>query len=245
MTAALNCPSEAPLLQLCGLSIDLTREGQPVHRLIPPISLALEAGKNYLLVGPSGSGKTSLAKAMLRLLPMPPFRVSGEIIFDGMDLMTLPEGRMAAIRGKDISLMLQDSAAALNPLLQVGTQIAEGAVAHGLNSWKEARSRALDSLRQLGFEQPEWVFRSKPAVLSGGMKQRACLAMSLLLSPRLLILDEPTADLDYETKQEVLAAVEIVQRSIGCTLLWLTHDPDVMRHHANAKIFQLGQGQCD
>jgi ABC-type glutathione transport system ATPase component len=235
---------ELPLMEIKNLSIGLCDRFGRHENLIQSVNLQLFKGRNYMLDGVSGSGKTTLAKAVLRLLPADRFAVTGEILFEGQDLLKLPEEQMLKVRGKGIGLMLQDSSAALNPLMQVGTQIAEGLVSHGVADWKQARQWARESLTKLGFAEADWICRCKPGSLSGGMKQRVCLAMSLLLSPKLLMLDESTANLDSETKQEVLDAVDLVQKETNCSLLWLTHDAEVKKHLGGIPIFHLNHGRC-
>lgn len=237
-------PAEALSLKLRNLSVHATHCTERPS-ILTNINLDLMAGQTLIVTGPSGSGKTTLALAILRLLPKEEFRIRGSISLAGRELCALSEVQMRTVRGSQIGLVLQDAHASLNPLLTIGVQIGEALVEHRRCDWKEAQAKGLDTLGRLDFGHPASIWNSRPGRLSGGMKQRVCLAMAMVLAPRVLILDEPTANLDWETREEVLDAVDCVQSSTGCGMIWLTHDERVMERysHCSARtIRELEEG---
>jgi len=203
----------------------------------------LSAGRTLVVSSPSGTGKTTLALAVMRLLPSEEYAVQGSIRLEGMELSNLTEEQMRDLRGNRMGLVLQDAHASLNPLLPTGLQIAEALVEHGRADWDTARTIGLARLRELGFDDPERCWKSRPGELSGGMKQRVCLVMAMVLRPGLLLLDEPTANLDWETKGEVLDAIDTVRSSTGCSVLWMTHDRAVLRRYEHEAIVNLADLQ--
>lgn len=231
-----------PLLEVQNLWVWVTGGGRRLP-ILQAVSLDLSASQTLVVSSPSGSGKTTLALALMRLLPGEDHAVEGSIRLEGVELSTLTEEQMRALRGNRMGLVLQDAHASLNPLLPTGVQIAEALVEHGRADWKAARDIGLAGLQQLGFDNPERYWDSRPGQLSGGMKQRVCLAMAMLLRPSLLLLDEPTANLDWETKGEVLNAIDTVRSSTRCGVLWLTHDDTVMRRYTSDTIVNLSDLQ--
>ena len=231
-----------PLLEVQNLRVWVTGGGQRLP-ILHGVSLDLSASQTLVVSSPSGSGKTTLALALMRLLPGEDHAVEGSIRLEGVELSTLTEPQMRALRGNRMGLVLQDAHASLNPLLPTGVQIVEALVEHGSADWKAARDIGLAGLQQLGFDKPEKYWDSRPGQLSGGMKQRVCLAMAMLLRPSLLLLDEPTANLDWETKGEVLNAIDTVRSSTKCGVLWLTHDKAVLQRYEHAALVNLAELQ--
>lgn len=238
MTASV---SEKTLLAIHHLEVRV-KTGEGFRVLLRCANLQLSKGETVIITGPSGAGKSTLALAILRLLPEERFTISGSIRLLGEELLFLSEIEMQRVRGNRVGLALQDAHAALNPLIRVGKQIAEGLVEHGLTDWSGAREIGLRCLDQLGFADPPEIWKSRPGELSGGMQQRVCLAISMVLSPHVLILDEPTANLDWETKHEVLETIDRVQSFTGCALLWLTHDQDVVDRYSDARSAVIRDG---
>lgn len=187
------------------------------------LSLSIAKGETLGLVGETGAGKTTVALSIMGLLPVPPSHViSGEILLDGKDLLSMRERQMRAIRGDRISMIFQDPMTALNPVIPVGEQIAEMVRLHSKVSQKEAMEQAKKMLKMVGI-LPERV-GDYPHQLSGGMKQRVVVAIALACNPELLIADEPTTALDVTIQAQVLEMMRDLQRQSGTSLLLITHD---------------------
>lgn len=174
------------------------------------------------LVGESGSGKSTIALALLRLLQHKGATVTGEILFDGRDLLTLRPGEMRKIRGREIALVLQSPLASLNPALRIGTQMAEAWRAHA--SSKDWRSRALELFERVSLPAEEAFLERYPRQLSVGQAQRVLIAMAVLHKPRLLIADEPTSALDAVTQSEILDLFKSLNRELNMAMLFVSHD---------------------
>ncbi len=198
-----------------------TRDG-PV-RAVDAINFTLEKGHTLALVGESGSGKTSTANAILRLLPRNVDRYDGTVMFDGTDVMKLTDEEFRkGVRWRGISMVFQGAMNALNPTARVGSQVAEPLKIHLSIEDEEAEDRASESLRSVGLA--DYVERSYPHELSGGMKQRAIIAMALILKPNIVILDEPTSALDVMTQANIINLLKRVKREEGLSYLFITHD---------------------
>lgn len=187
------------------------------------ISLAMKKGETLGLVGETGAGKTTVALSIMGLLPVPPAQVkSGEIIFEGQDILKLSEREKKKIRGNKISMIFQDPMTALNPIDRVGDQIAEGIMLHQSVSWKEAMQKACDIMEMVGI--PAARYSEYPHQFSGGMKQRIVIAMALVCNPELLIADEPTTALDVTIQAQVLDMINQLKKKLGTSILLITHD---------------------
>ncbi len=196
-----------------------------VARVVDGVSFAVHAGEVVGLVGESGSGKTLTALSILRLVPDPPARiVGGRIGFDGVDLLTLPEGALRHVRGRAIAMVFQEPMTSLNPVLTIGEQIAEVVRLHERAGRAAARARAVEMLRRVRIPDPERRAREYPHQLSGGMRQRAMLAMALAGRPRLLIADEPTTALDVTVQAQIVELLRELQAELELAILWITHD---------------------
>jgi ABC-type dipeptide/oligopeptide/nickel transport system ATPase component len=197
------------------------------------VSFRIGAGETLGLVGESGSGKSVTALAILRLL-QPPGRVAGgRVVFEGRDLLALPEHEMRGIRGARISLIFQEPMTALNPVMRVGDQIAEGLVCHGLAGWTEARARAVELLEAVKIPDAARRARDYPHQLSGGMRQRVMIAIALACRPPLIIADEPTTALDVTIQAQVLDLLRELRAAFNLSLLLITHDFGVIAEMAD------------
>jgi oligopeptide/dipeptide ABC transporter ATP-binding protein len=214
-----------PLLELRGLSTHyVSARGTRVTRAVDDVSLVLDQGQTLGIVGESGSGKTTLALSLLRLLPPAARFVSGEILFEGSDLLKKSEADMRRIRGKRIAMILQDPMASLNPLFTVGDQVAEPIRVHEGASRRNAWSRATDLLKAVRIAAPETRVREYPHQLSGGMRQRIVGAIAISCEPRVLIADEPTTSLDLTIQAQYLKLLRDLQRSHNLALIFITHN---------------------
>jgi oligopeptide/dipeptide ABC transporter ATP-binding protein len=224
--------SQAPLLAVDGLTTAFELDG----RLVPAVddvSFAIARGGTLGLVGESGSGKSLTALSILRLVP-PPGRITrGRVRFEGEELTSLPEREMPKVRGARIGLVFQEPMSALNPVLTIGHQIAETLVVHGRAGWREARRRAVELLAEVSVPDPERRAREYPHQLSGGLRQRALIAMALACRPALLIADEPTTALDVTIQAQILDLLRSLQAQLDLSLLLITHDLGVVAQTAD------------
>ena len=214
-----------PLLEVRNLSTHyVSARGTRVTRAVDDVTLTLEAGATLGIVGESGSGKTTLALSLLRVLPPAGRIVSGEISFEGEDLLRKSNAEMRRIRGKRIAMILQDPMASLNPLFTVGDQIAEPIRVHDGASRRSAWSRAQELLKAVRIAAPETRVREYPHQLSGGMRQRIVGAIAISCEPRLLIADEPTTSLDLTIQAQYLNLLRDLQRAHHLALIFITHN---------------------
>jgi oligopeptide/dipeptide ABC transporter ATP-binding protein len=185
-------------------------------------------------VGESGCGKSVTALSILKLIPSPPGRVvSGEVLFDGKDLLKLKEKEMEKVRGNDIAMIFQEPMTSLNPVFTVGDQIMEAILFHQKVDREEAKKKAIDLLDRVRIPSPEATIDAYPHQLSGGMRQRAMIAMALSCQPKLLIADEPTTALDVTVQAQVLRLLREIQREMGMAVLLITHDLGVVSEIAD------------
>ena len=197
------------------------------------VSFDLRKGETLGLVGESGSGKSVTAFSILRLL-QPPGRIAGgSVMFQGRDLVSAPDSEIRQVRGKGIGLIFQEPMAALNPVMRVGTQIAEGLRVHGIATKQGARQRAIELLRAVRITDPERRVDDYPHQLSGGMRQRVMIAVALSCSPPLVIADEPTTALDVTVQAQILELLRDMKREFDLALLLITHDLGVIAETAD------------
>ncbi|MCA9664635.1 MAG: ABC transporter ATP-binding protein [Myxococcales bacterium] len=197
------------------------------------LSFSLAAGKTLGLVGESGSGKSVSALALLGLLPRRDARVSGKALLDGVDLLALSERELRARRGRDVAMIFQDPMTALNPYLRIERQLSEVLETHEDLSRKAARPRVVEMLERVGLPDAARRARAYPHELSGGMRQRVMIAMSLLCRPRLLIADEPTTALDVTVQAQILALLGALCSELGTAIILITHDMGVVAGSAD------------
>ncbi|MEM1520871.1 MAG: ABC transporter ATP-binding protein [Candidatus Korarchaeum sp.] len=193
-------------------------------RAVDGVHLRMNYGDTLGLVGETGSGKTVTGLSILRLLDQNAEITGGEIIFEGRDLLKLPQEEILRIRGKEISMIFQEPKAALNPVIPVGKQVEESFLVHEDLPKSEARERVLEMFRRVGLPDPERIYRSYPHELSGGMAQRIVISMALALKPKLLIADEPTSALDVTIQAQIMELFRQLIRELGTSVLYITHD---------------------
>jgi oligopeptide/dipeptide ABC transporter ATP-binding protein len=212
-----------PLLEVADLQVEIPL---PHGRLqaVRGISLRLDPGESVGLVGESGSGKSITLRALLGLLPAPARITGGSILLDGRDVTGLPKGRRQKVLTDAISMIFQDSLTALNPVMRVGDQIAEGPRRKLGRPAGEARARAIDLMDRVGIPDPEHRYRAYPHQLSGGMRQRICIAIALSTDPRLILADEPTTALDVTIQAQVLEVLDTLRRESDLGLILVSHD---------------------
>ncbi len=217
-----------PLLAVDDLRVHLfTNRG--VVRAVDGVGFALSAGESLGIVGEFGCGKTMTALSLMRLIPSPPARiVSGRIMFDGEDVVALDEPRLRALRGNAMAMIYQDPMTTLNPVFSVGEQIAEAVRLHRDASRAAALARAVEMLELVGIPDPARCAQSYPHQLSGGMRQRAVIAMALACHPKLLIADEPTTALDVTIQAQILDLMRRLQQELGTAIILITHDLGVI-----------------
>ncbi len=202
-------------------------------KAVDGVDLELEEGGTLGVVGESGCGKSVTALSIMRLIPAPPGKiVEGEIIFNGQDLLTFSEAEMRKIRGRYISMIFQEPMTSLNPVFQIGDQIAEVLRLHEGLSKKEAWNRSVEMLRMVGIPSPERRVIEYPHQLSGGMRQRAMIAMALACSPKLMIADEPTTALDVTIQAQILELINQLQKEKGMSVMLITHNLGVIAETA-------------
>ncbi len=199
-----------------------------VVRAVDGISFDLRAGEIFGLVGESGSGKSVTCRSLIGLLPVPPSRTTGEVVYEGRNLVGQSSRHMQAIRGAHISMIFQDPMTFLNPLMRVGDQIAEALQAHTRLSRGERMNMALSLMRQVGIPVPERRMRDYPHQFSGGMRQRVLIAIALACKPRILLADEPTTALDVTIQDQILSLLLVLQRESGMTVVLVSHDLGVI-----------------
>jgi peptide/nickel transport system ATP-binding protein len=214
-----------------------------VVRAVDGVSFSVESGKTIGIVGESGCGKSVTALSIMRLLPQPSGRIiSGTMLFDGTDLLTLSEREMQDIRGNAISMIFQDPMTSLNPVFTVGDQIAEVILLHGELTRKEALEISEAMLQQVGIPDPHRRIREYPHQLSGGMRQRVMIAMALSCEPRLIIADEPTTALDVTIQAQILALLRSLQEQHRMSVIMITHNLGVVAEIAeNVLVMYAGQ----
>lgn len=217
-------PHARHLLDVRGLAVEFELGGARV-RVVDRVSLAIDVGEIVGLVGESGSGKSVTMLSVLRLIPPPGRIAEGAISFKGQDLLALDPRALRSLRGNEIALIPPDASAALNPVVRTGEQVIEGIQSHRPETRRrEARRLALDMFRRVGLPNPELRYRRYPHELSGGMQQRALIASALLLSPSLILADEPTTALDVTIQAQILQLLLEVRREFGTAILFVTHD---------------------
>lgn len=210
------------LLELEHLTVDLTIGGA-LRRVIHDVSLQVAAGEALGLVGESGSGKSMTARAVMRLLPRDA-RTGGRLEFDGQEVETMDRRTLRSYRGADVAMIYQDPRSHINPLRTVGDFLLEGLIETGRLTRKQATSRVLETLQDVGIADAERRLGQYPHQLSGGLLQRVMIASVLVSEPRLILADEPTTALDVTTQQEVMAILDEQRRNRGLAMIFITHD---------------------
>ncbi|HMA44059.1 MAG TPA: ABC transporter ATP-binding protein [Gemmatimonadales bacterium] len=228
-----------PLLRVRDLrTYFVTDRGPGTARAVDGVSLDLYPGETLGVVGESGCGKTVMSLSILRLIPEPPghIRPGSLIEFEGRNLLTLAPRDLRAVRGNRIAMIFQEPMTSLNPVLTIGTQVAEAAIVHQHLSRAAARHRAIELLRQVGIPEPEERVDHYPHQLSGGMRQRVMIAMALICRPQILIADEPTTALDVTIQAQILELLARLQQELGMAVLLITHDLGVVAGTADRVV---------
>ncbi|MDP8970957.1 MAG: ABC transporter ATP-binding protein [Actinomycetota bacterium] len=240
MKAASGCPGSA-LLDVRGLHVAFPTPAGVV-RAVNDVSFTVRRGERVGIVGESGAGKSVVALAIMRLLPQPPAQVSGRILFDGTDLLSLGRKAMRRVRGARIAMVFQDPVTCLSPRLTVGDQIVEAIRAHRDVSPRGARDRALELLASVGIPEPGRWADQYPHRLSGGMAQRVMIAMAVSCDPDLIIADEPTTALDVTIEAQIIDLLVSLCESRGAAVVLITHDLALMARFADRVMVMYAGG---
>jgi peptide/nickel transport system ATP-binding protein len=231
----------APLLDVTDLHVSFATEEGTV-KAVDGVSFDLQAGEILAIVGESGCGKSVTALTVMGLSRGPNANIEGEVRFGGADLVTLDDDAMKRVRAERIAMVFQDPMTALNPVYRVGDQIVEQIRAHEDVPKEEARERAVEALRSVGIPNPDRRYHSYPHEFSGGMRQRAMIALALSLEPDVLIADEPTTALDVTIQAQILALIAKLNRERGLAVILITHDLGVVAEVAdNAIVMYAGR----
>jgi len=230
-----NLMPNAPLLSVEGLAVDFATMDGVVHA-VEGVDLEIAPGQTVAIVGESGSGKSTTAMAIIGLLAGGGRVAAGSIRLDGREIAHAPEHDLRMIRGRDIGLVPQDPMSNLNPVAKIGTQVAETLLAHGLATRQNVQEKVVEALTAAGLPDPEKRAKQYPHEFSGGMRQRALIAIGLACKPRLLIADEPTSALDVTVQQTILDQIGEMTRELGTAVLLITHDLGLAAERAERVI---------
>jgi oligopeptide/dipeptide ABC transporter ATP-binding protein len=216
-----------PMLQVRDLHVQITSQ-RGLVRAVDGVSFEVARGDALGIVGESGSGKSMTLRAILGVLPPEAHVTAGQVLLDGQDLVPLRQSDLNRIRGPKMSMIFQEPMSALNPVMRVGPQIAEGPLVHLGVSRSKAAERALDLMRRVGIPDPERRFRAYPHEFSGGMRQRVMIAIALACEPEIILCDEPTTALDVTIQDQILRLLAGLCRETGVSLIFVTHDLPVV-----------------
>jgi peptide/nickel transport system ATP-binding protein len=228
-----------PILRVDNLHVHFKTE-DGIIKAVNGASFDLYPGETLAIVGESGSGKTVTALSTIRLLDENGWIAEGEIQYKDMDVLSLSDNHLRKIRGKEISMIFQEPMTALNPVYTVGEQIMESLELHLKMSEKEGKKRAIDLLRKVGIPEPERRIDQYPHELSGGMRQRAMIAMALACNPSILIADEPTTALDVTIQAQILELMKDLQNEFKMSIIFITHDLGVIAEMADRALVMYG-----
>ena len=222
----------SPLLEVSDLRVEFSTEDGIVHA-VDGISYAVDTGRTLCIVGESGSGKSVTSLTTLGLTKGKNTQVTGRIMFEGRDLLSLSEPEMRSIRGNQIAMIFQDPLSSLHPFYKVGAQLVEAILTHRKVSGSDAKHRAVELLTMVGIPDPKRRVDQYPHEFSGGMRQRVMIAMALANEPKLLIADEPTTALDVTVQAQILALLQELQERLGMAIILITHDLGVVAEFAD------------
>jgi oligopeptide transport system ATP-binding protein len=224
------------ILEVKDLSVSFQTYGGEVQA-VRHVNFDLIKGETLAIVGESGSGKSVMTQTIMKLIPMPPGQIKGgQILFNGDDIVPKTNKEMEKIRGKEISMIFQDPMTSLNPTMKVGHQIMEVLIKHQNMSKSAAKERAIEMLRLVGIAMPERRVNQYPHEFSGGMRQRAMIAIALAANPKLLIADEPTTALDVTIQAQILDLMKDLQNKMDTSIIFITHDLGVVANVADRVI---------
>lgn len=230
------------ILEVKDLKINFKTYAGLVHA-VRGVNFDLKEGETLAIVGESGSGKSVTSNALMKLIPQPPgIYESGQILFNGRDLIPLSDKEMAKVRGNEIAMIFQDPMTSLNPTMKVGRQITEVILQHKKVSKADAKKRAIELLTQVGIPFPEKRYNQYPHEFSGGMRQRVVIAIALAADPKLLIADEPTTALDVTIQAQILELMKEIQKNSKTSIIFITHDLGVVANVADrVAVMYAGQ----
>jgi peptide/nickel transport system ATP-binding protein len=220
----------APVLEVRGLKVEYATDRGPVAA-VDGVDLTVGPGEFVGVVGESGCGKSTMLFAIARLLSPPAGITAGSVQFAGHNLVTMTDKQLAAVRWKDLSVVMQSAMNALNPVTSIAAQFRDTMVAHGTKSRDEIHERSAEVLRLVGIDPIH--LRSYPHQLSGGMRQRAMIAMALLFTPELIIMDEPTSALDVVAQRSLMVQIKQLQERLGFAVVFVTHDMSLVSHFSD------------
>ncbi len=228
-----------PLLEVAGLTIDYLTEAGDV-RAVDDVSFTLAPGEFLGVVGESGCGKSTMLFGVAQLLAPPAEVAAGKVVFRGSDLVRLGQNDLRHMRWRDYSVVMQSAMNALNPMKSVGAQFDDTLQAHGTTSSEEVRRRSVEVMNLVGIDPAH--LGSHPHQLSGGMRQRAMIAMALLYTPQLVIMDEPTSALDVVAQRSLMSKIKELQRNLGFAVIFVTHDMSVVSRYCD-RVLVMYAGQ--
>ena len=221
------------ILEVNNLHVSFRTDYGKVHA-VRGVSFQVHKGETIAIVGESGSGKSVTSKAIMRLIKEPAGKIeAGEILFEGRNLLSLSKREMKKVQGSKISMIFQDPMSSLNPTMTIGAQIGEGLVAHQNYKKSESRKRVIELLELVGISEPHIRYKHYPHQFSGGMRQRAAIAMALACNPKILIADEPTTALDVTVQAQILELLKDIQKKLGTSIIFITHDFGVVANMAD------------
>lgn len=229
-----------PLLNVKDLHVFFKTQKKKLHA-VRGAHFQLFEGETLGIVGESGSGKSAMAKAIVKLVAPHSTLLSGEVWYEGQNLLSLTEKEMQKIRGKEIGMIFQDPMTSLNPTMKVGKQIIEGYLRHNPHlSMKEAESYAIEMLEMVGIPEPDHRINEYPHTLSGGMRQRVMIALALATKPRILLADEPTTALDVTIQAQILDQLKRIKQKMGTSIILITHDLSVVAGFCDRVLVMYG-----
>jgi peptide/nickel transport system ATP-binding protein len=227
------------VLEVSGLTVEYATGKSPV-RAVDDVSFTVGRGEFLGIVGESGCGKSTLLFGIAHLLAPPAHVTAGSVMFRGANLVTMTDKQLSAIRWQNLSVVMQSAMNALNPVKSVGSQFADALRAHGMSSRKAIVARSAEVLRLVGIDPVH--LKSYPHQLSGGMRQRAMIAMALLFTPDLVIMDEPTSALDVVAQRSLMVQIKELQRELGFAIIFVTHDMSLVSHYSD-RLMVMYAGQ--
>jgi peptide/nickel transport system ATP-binding protein len=229
----------APILAVSGLTVDYAADRGTV-RAVDDVNFELAAGEFLGIVGESGCGKSTLLFAIAQLLVAPAGITAGSVSFQGASLVGLTDKQLAAVRWRDLSVVMQSAMNALNPVKSIGAQFKDAMRAHDAGSARDIANRSAEVLAMVGIDPVH--LRSYPHQLSGGMRQRAMIAMAMLFTPELVIMDEPTSALDVVAQRSLMVQIKELQRQLGFAIIFVTHDMSLVSHFSD-RLMVMYAGQ--
>ncbi len=227
------------MLEVSGLTVEYATGDNPV-RAVDDVSLTVERGEFLAIVGESGCGKSTLLFAIAQLLVPPAHLTAGSVTFQGRNLVAMTDKQLSAVRWQKMSVVMQSAMNALNPVKSVGAQFADVLRRHGMTSRKAIAARSAEVLRLVGIDPVH--LKSYPHQLSGGMRQRAMIAMALLFTPDLVIMDEPTSALDVVAQRSLMVQIKELQNQLGFAIVFVTHDMSLVSHYSD-RLMVMYAGQ--